>query len=269
MTVMKFDPARFAGTNLDEDVLEELLKEAHRRLDRELRLIRRPPAALGITRSPLGDLLVATSDRGIVLNHYVGDAGDIAAIIARLRSYFDLVEDRGPAKEVGEQVRRYLAGEATALDRKIDLTLASTAFHKKVLTALMAVPRGAVLSYQALGAAVGAANASRAIGNAMHNNPVPVYVPCHRVIASGGGIGGYGGGIARKLRLLRAEGFAVKEPASRLGGDAVWGDRQTRVYCRSGCVVASRAAAARMLLFANEQAARTAGMRPCRICSPV
>jgi len=266
---MKSDRAiRFASAGVDEGIVEELLKQARHRLERELKLIRRPDAALGIADSPLGDLLVAISDRGIVLNHYVRDAADIAATIARLRPHFDLVEDRAPARAVGEQVRRYLAGEITALDRKVDLTLASTAFHKKVLTALMAVPRGAVVSYQALGSAVGAANAPRAIGNAMHNNPVPVYVPCHRVIASGGGIGGYGGGIARKLRLLRAEGFAVSDDATRIARDAVWGHRATRIYCKPGCRAAARANAAAVLLFANAQAAQQAGMRPCRICSP-
>jgi methylated-DNA-[protein]-cysteine S-methyltransferase len=266
---MKIDDlVKSAAAEFSEEVLEQTLRSAREKVSRELRLIRRPDAAVGIAESPLGDLLVAISGRGIALNHYVRGADDIEATIAHLRPYFDLVEDRRLAHEVAAQVHRYLAGDAAALAYKIDLTLAATAFHKAVLTALMAVPRGAVLSYQALGAAIGSAHAARAIGNAMHNNPVPIYVPCHRVIASGGGIGGYGGGIARKLRLLRAEGFALEDSARRISGDAVWGHRRTHIYCKPGCSAAARANATQMLLFASPDQARNAGMRPCKMCKP-
>jgi methylated-DNA-[protein]-cysteine S-methyltransferase len=251
-----------------DEVIAELLHATRRAFDQALELLRRPQAALGVVKSPLGDLLVAATARGVALNHYVRDGADLAATIQRLRLYFDLVEDRRAAEEIGAEVRRYLAGDARALRHNVDLTLAHSAFHRKILTRLQAVPRGAVLSYRALGAAAGAAGAARAVGNAMHNNPVPIYVPCHRVIASDGGIGGYGGGLERKLQLLRAEGFAVDNPATRLSDTAVWGHRRTRIYCKRECPTVSRTDRAQVMFFAAPQLARQAGMRACKVCHP-
>jgi methylated-DNA-[protein]-cysteine S-methyltransferase len=249
-------------------MVEEILRDARRGLDRALERFRRPQAALGVVKSPLGDLLVAITSRGVVLNHYLRDAADLAAAIAQLRLHFDLVEDRRAAEEIGEELRRYVGGDGAALRHPVDLALAQSAFQKKVLTKLLAVPRGAVISYLALGAAAGAPHAARAVGNAMHNNPVPVYVPCHRVIASDGGIGGYGGGLPRKLQLLRAEGFALGDSAATIPADAVLGYRSTGIYCRRGCRAGARAHRTRLIFFAGPQHARKAGLRPCKLCRP-
>ena len=148
------------------------------------------------------------------------------------------------------------------------MTLAVSPFQKKVLHKLQEVPRGAVVSYQALGAAAGAPQGARAVGNAMHNNPVPIYVPCHRVIASNGRIGGYGGGIPRKLQLLRSEGFALAEAAVHLPDDVVWGHKGTKIYCRNTCPTAARVNRSRVSVFRRRREARQAGMRPCKICQP-
>lgn len=256
------------GREFGDDLIEELLRTTRRSFARALDRIRRPQAAMGVVKSPLGDLLVAASSRGVVLNHYVRDSADLAATIADLRPHFDLVDDRSTAEEIGGEVRRYLAGDAGALRHKIDLSLAQTEFQKKVLARLLAVPRGAVLSYRALGAAAGSAKGARAVGNALHNNPVPVYVPCHRVIASDGGIGGYGGGLARKVQLLRAEGFAMGNADVDFSETAVWGNRGTKIYCRPQCHTTARTDRTRVLFFADSHLARRAGMRPCKLCRP-
>ena len=192
-------------------------------------------AAIGVVNSPLGDLLVALSERGIVLIHYLPGDDDLESTIAKLRLVLDPVEDRRSVKEVGTEIRRYLDGDADALRRNIDLSLAASPFQKKVLHKLREVPRGAVVSYQALGAAAGAPKGARAVGNALHNNPVPIYVPCHRVITSSGGIGGYGGGAARKVQLLRSEGFALGKADDKLPDSVVWGHKGTKIYCRTSC----------------------------------
>jgi methylated-DNA-[protein]-cysteine S-methyltransferase len=181
---------------------------------------------------------------------------------------FDPVEDQQTVREVGEEVSRYVAGDAKALRQHVDLTLAGNAFQKKVLDGLQTVPRGAVVSYQALGAAVGSAKAARAVGNALHNNPVPIYVPCHRVIASDGRIGGYVGGDARKLQLLRSEGFAVDGDTASISNTTVWGHRGTRMYCKPGCRIAVHGDRARIVFFANAEEAQRTGMRPCKVCRP-
>lgn len=257
-----------SGGALENEALDELLRKARRQVDSALKRVRRPETAIGVVKSPLGDLLVAMTDQGIVLNHYVVNHGDLAAIIEKVRLQLDLVEDPRAVKEVGAEIRRYLAGEEKALHQSIDLSLAASPFQQKVLRKLQEIPRGAVVSYQALGAAAGAPRGARAVGNAMHNNPVPIYVPCHRVIASDGGLGGYGGGAGRKLQLLRSEGFALRDGDVKLPDNSMWGHRGTKIYCRTDCRTAVRVDRSRILIFAAAQDARHAGLRPCKVCRP-
>jgi len=256
------------GSDFADEVVETLLRRSRGRITTVLKRIRRPEAAVGVVTSSLGDLLVAMSRRGVALAHYVHDDRDIAATLANLRLQFDPVEDQRTVRAVGKEVSHYVAGDAKALRQHVDLTLAVNAFQKKVLDGLQAVPRGAVVSYHALGAAVGSAKAARAVGNALHNNPVPIYVPCHRVITADGRIGGYVGGDARKLQLLCSEGFALDGDTASISNTTVWGHRGTRMYCKPGCRIAAHGDRARIVFFANPEEARRAGMRPCKICRP-
>jgi len=256
------------GGPLKEDEIDALLRHSRGRFDHALKHVRRPEAAVGIVKSPLGDLLVAMTSRGIVCNHYLVDSDDLAATIADLRLELDLVDDRRSIHAVGEEIRRYLSGEAKTLRQRVNLMLVATPFQRKVLHQLQEVPRGSVVSYGALGAAIGAPKGARAVGNALHNNPVPIYVPCHRVIASGGRIGGYGGGLARKLKLLRSEGFALRGEAVSLPDAVVRGNKGTRIYCRPNCRAARGGEGSRILFFADAGHARQAGMRPCKLCQP-
>ena len=265
---MKLEKLIDGSNERNEQAIEELLRRSHRRLDHALKAMRRPEAAVGVVNSSLGDLLVALSGRGIVLVHYLLGGDDLESAIAKLRLALDPVEDRSKIKEVGAEIRRYLAGAADALRRDADLTLAPTPFQKKILHKLQEVPRGAVVSYQALGAAAGVPKGARAVGNALHNNPVPIYVPCHRVITSSGGIGGYGGGTARKVRLLRSEGFALDNTGDRLPDSVIWGHKGTKIYCRTNCRTTARVNRAAILFFADPGEAKQAGLRPCKICRP-
>jgi len=256
------------GTEMGDEVVEALLRHSRAKVTTALKRMRRPEAAVGVVTSSLGDLLVAMSSSGVALTHYVHDNRDIAATLADLRLQFDPVEDQRTVKEVGKEVSRYVAGDAKALRQHVDLTLAGNAFQKKILDGLQTVPRGAVVSYQALGAAVGAAKAARAVGNALHDNPVPIYIPCHRVIASDGRLGGYVGGAARKLQLLRSEGFAVDSDTANMSGTTVWGHNGTKMYCKPDCRIAARGDRARLVFFASPEEARRAGMRACKVCRP-
>ena len=257
-----------AGGEFKDEALDALLRAARRRVDRAMKHVRRLQAAVGVVQSPLGELLVAVTGRGIVLNHYLLNGGDLAATIENVRPQLDLVEDPSTVKQIGEEIRRYLAGEAKALRQNIDLILATSPFQQKVLRKLQEVPRGAVVSYQGLGAAAGAPKGARAVGNAMHHNPVPIYVPCHRVIASDGGLGGYGGGAGRKLQLLRSEGFALGNGDVKLPHSSVWGHRGSKIYCRANCRTTARVDRGRVWFFAGPDHARHAGFRPCKICRP-
>ena len=103
----------------------------------------------------------------------------------------------------------YLAGQGTALDLPIDPTALPGGFAGRVLAATAAVPRGRTTSYREVAEAAGSPNAARAAGQALGANPLAVVVPCHRVLASDGGLGGYTGGLERKRALLALEGVTV------------------------------------------------------------
>ncbi len=106
-------------------------------------------------------------------------------------------------------IRRYLGGEAVDLDA-IALDLVGTAFQRRVWAELRRIPRGRVVSYAEIAQRIGVPRATRAVGAANGANPIPIVVPCHRVVETGGGLGGYSGGLERKKALLGLEGVAVQ-----------------------------------------------------------
>jgi methylated-DNA-[protein]-cysteine S-methyltransferase len=108
------------------------------------------------------------------------------------------------AVQAEREIREYLAGRRREFTVPID-TAALPPFHKKVLLAARKIPFGQTETYAALAARVGSPHAARAVGQAMARNPLALVLPCHRVVATGGGLGGYGGGLDLKRRLLALE----------------------------------------------------------------
>jgi methylated-DNA-[protein]-cysteine S-methyltransferase len=115
----------------------------------------------------------------------------------------DATDPPAPLADAVTQLEEYFAGERTEFDLLLELS--GTPFQRQVWLALTNIPYGSTVSYAKLAAMVGRPRAFRAVGQANGSNPVPIVLPCHRVVASGGGIGGYGGGIEMKRRLLALE----------------------------------------------------------------
>jgi methylated-DNA-[protein]-cysteine S-methyltransferase len=161
--------------------------------------------AYGILDSPLGPLTVMVTPRGLVRLSY-GDE----AIEAQLDELAERVSPRIlEAPERTDAVRRqldeYFEGERHEFDVPLDWRLVR-GFAGEVLRATARIPFGHVSSYREIATDAGSPNAYRAAGNALGSNPIPIVVPCHRVLHSGGGLGGYTGGLERKEYLLRLEG---------------------------------------------------------------
>jgi methylated-DNA-[protein]-cysteine S-methyltransferase len=116
----------------------------------------------------------------------------------------DLKADRSLGGAV-EALRRYFEGDIRALDR-LEVDVAGTPFQRKVWTALRGIPVGSTTGYGMLARKIGAPGAARAVGLANGRNPVAIVIPCHRVVAHDGTLGGYGGGLRRKEWLLQHEG---------------------------------------------------------------
>lgn len=144
-----------------------------------------------------------------------------------------------------------------------------TEFERGVLETLTKVPRGEVRSYAWLARQAGRPRAIRAVGNVMARNPVPLIVPCHRVVPSGGGVGKYGFGSEMKRQLLEREGVAVDEldELARRGVRYI-GSKTTKIFCFPTCRDAKRIRKENRVGFRNEDDADAKGFRPCLRCRP-
>jgi methylated-DNA-[protein]-cysteine S-methyltransferase len=161
--------------------------------------------AYGTYDSPLGPLTVFVTPRGLVRLSYPGEPVD-----DQLDELATLISPRVmAAPERTDDVRRqlddYFGGTRRDFELPIDWRLLR-GFRADVLRATSRIPFGSVISYRDVAAAAGSPNAYRAAGNALGSNPIPIVVPCHRVVHAGGGLGGYTGGLERKQFLLRLEG---------------------------------------------------------------
>jgi len=107
-----------------------------------------------------------------------------------------------------ELMQRAASGEDVRVDGQVKI-IGGTAFQRDVWKALLAIPHGVTISYGELARRVGRPDAARAVGQAVGSNPVPILIPCHRVVASDGTLGGFGGGLPMKQALLRQEGVAL------------------------------------------------------------
>ena len=154
----------------------------------------------------LGTVWIAWTDRGLALldwaDHYDEPPYDGVRIYKRIPRQF--------SKPLGD----YAKGRAVDPAQEVEVDLDGTKFQMEVWKALRRVPRGRVRTYSGIAADIGRPRAMRAVGMANNRNPVSIVVPCHRIVARGYGLGGYGGGLPRKRKLLLLEG--VKMDGDRL-----------------------------------------------------
>ena len=147
-------------------------------------------------KSPVGKLLVAGDEKGLHLINFPRNGKPSLP-------ESEWKENPKPLQEVMRQIEAYFAGKLKAFS--LDICLNVTPFQKKVLTALRRVPYGQTISYGELAKKIGNPKASRAVGQANARNPIPIVIPCHRVIGCSGKLTGFGGGIEVKQALLDLE----------------------------------------------------------------
>jgi methylated-DNA-[protein]-cysteine S-methyltransferase len=159
--------------------------------------------------SPLGPLMVAATPRGVVRVSYSQFRDDDAVLADLARRVSPRVLE-APARLDGarRELDEYFEGRRTEFDLPIDWTL-TRGFTTEVLRATAAVGFGETTTYAEVALAAGSPRAVRAAGNSLGSNPMPIVVPCHRVLRTGGALGGYTGGVERKEFLLRLEGVLV------------------------------------------------------------
>ncbi|MBI3185975.1 MAG: methylated-DNA--[protein]-cysteine S-methyltransferase [Myxococcales bacterium] len=161
------------------------------------------PIQLSRLDSPLGPLQLAVGERGLCALLFAASERPIRAFIQKV--FPGATVSRGGGGTISARVRCYFDGELSAIDR-LEVDPAGTPFQLEVWRALRRIPAGRTASYRELAASIGRPGATRAVGAANGANPIALVVPCHRVIASGGELGGYSAGLERKAWLLRHEG---------------------------------------------------------------
>jgi methylated-DNA-[protein]-cysteine S-methyltransferase len=155
-----------------------------------------------IVDTPVGQLLIAATDRGLARIHFDPEGQEEA--LARV---FGTRILRSPIDEVRRELDEYFEGRRRDFDLPLDLRVVP--FNAEVLGELARVPYGTTTTYGALAAKVGRPRAARAVGTVMNRNPIPIVLPCHRVVGANGSLTGYAGGLDRKLRLLQLEGAII------------------------------------------------------------
>jgi methylated-DNA-[protein]-cysteine S-methyltransferase len=154
--------------------------------------------------TPVGSLLVGVSDRGLCRVQFDPNPDEELEKLAR-RFGPRVLRSPQAIDRVRRELDEYFAGRRHAFDLELDLRGAPE-FHQRVLAELGRVEYGHTTTYGALAALVGAPKAARAVGTVLNRNPVPIVLPCHRVVGASGSLTGYGGGLDRKEWLLRLEG---------------------------------------------------------------
>lgn len=218
--------------------------------------------------SVLGDLHVAFGPHGVTAVELAGDPGGFVATYAERFGRRVVPLERAP-----EAIERHLdrAIEDGRPGRlPVDLGRL-TAFQAEVLRAAATIPRGEVRPYGWIAKEIGKPGAVRAVGSALASNPVPVIIPCHRVVRSDGHLGEYSlGATENKRTLLEYEGLdatGFERLASR--GIRFVGSDTTGVFCHPTCRDARRITDPHRVAFTSEDEARRAGYRPCKHCRPV
>jgi methylated-DNA-[protein]-cysteine S-methyltransferase len=161
--------------------------------------------------SPIGALVAATTERGLACLSYEDHHGGVDAVLDTLAARLSprIVEVPARLDDVRRELEEYFERRRTTFDLRIDWSLVSP-FGRRVLAATAAIPFGEVSTYAKIAERAGSPKAARATGNALGSNPMPIVLPCHRVLHSGGrDIGRYTGGAHRKEALLRLEGVLL------------------------------------------------------------
>lgn len=238
-------------------------------LESRLADIRSRVISYGIFSSPLGKMLIARSELGVSLVRYIESEGAARAQLARLAGG-EAVEDKAAVEGTYRELLDYLQARGTRLSWPLDLRWAGSEFQRRVLAATAQLPYGAVTSYAGIARRIGAPASVRAVAQALRHNPIPIAIPCHRVIGSGGELTGYAGRrIGLKERLLSLEGVPVGHRAHRIerGHMYVLYEGYTE-YCLPTCGSLATEPMAQLTLFGTRRHAESVGLTPCGSCRP-
>jgi O-6-methylguanine DNA methyltransferase len=247
------------------------LQEARRALDQLLPGASRPRLALDVWHSPVGDIRIGKTERGVVLAEFVRPGGDDAAVTS-LRGEFTIESGGQEIAELSRKLEEYFSGKRRSLDWVVDDTLMRSDFQREVLRATAEVPYGTVVTYLGIAEVIGQPKAVRAVAQALRHNPVPIQIPCHRVIGSDGSLTGYAGNLVDiKKQILAVEGIPVVETTKGLTvpkAQMYVGWRRDHCFCRPDCPSLKDQPAGDRAFIPSRSRAGEMGYVPCDVCRP-
>jgi len=266
---MNYEESQRSSKEVNEEHVTGLLGDAASRLrlrgapDESVeRMLARGTDRLFSCDSPLGEVYVGVSERGVRL---VGKHASPEGFARRYREHFGRILSWGQdehTRRLAQRVAGALAGEKVEVPADLSGT---TDFQRQVLEVVKGIPRGEVRPYAWVAREADSPKASRAVGTVMANNPVPLLVPCHRVVRNDGTTGSYAFGAEEKVRLLEGEGVSVGE----LADSPYLATLTTGIFCHTTCRNARRIKPENRRRFRSAKAATNAGFRPCKACRPV
>ncbi len=242
---------------------------ARKRLEASLHDLRHRIMTYRIFPSPLGQILIAQSEQGVSLVEYLGSRTDVRhSRLAQARGV-EAVEDGADVEVLYRELMEYLEGKRTRLEWPLDLRLVRSDFHRHVLSATAEIPYGAVTSYAGLACQVGRPTAARAVAQALRWNPLPIVIPCHRVIGTSGALTGYAGDkIGLKQQLLTTEGIRTEKTAVPRHSMYISIPNET-FYCLPSCSwIPSAEHPHRFIFFGTRERAEASGRAACGDCRP-
>ena len=254
-------------------VAAESMAHSREALESRLADLRSRLVSYRIFPSPLGHILIGRSELGVSLVEYLGDGTDLGASRLSRAAGVEAQEDGAEIEALYRELLEYLKGDRTRLEWPLDLRLARSDFHRHVLRATAAVPYGAVTSYAGIASEIGKPAATRAVAQALRWNPLPIVVPCHRIIGTSGALTGYAGNqTGLKQRLLAVEGIhaAGARGDSRVARDALYHyeRNEQHEYCLPTCGDIAQRPIGRVTLLASRDVAGSLGLVPCTACRP-
>ena len=255
-------PAPAAGEARAREGLESRLADLRSRL-----------VSYRVFPSPLGHVLIARSEHGVSLVEYLHGHSDVKwSRLARIAGV-EIQEDGAEIETLYRELLEYLRGDRTRLEWPLDLRLAKSDFHRAVLRATAAIPYGAVTSYAGIAAELGRPSATRAVAQALRWNPLPIVVPCHRIIGTSGALTGYSGDkVGLKQQLLAVEGIQAKgkRSDSHVARNTLYHYERNdqHEYCLPTCGDIARRPIGPVTLLASRELAGSLGLVPCTACRP-
>ncbi len=268
----------FQGVNDALAVLREApssgggLARSREHLEARLTDLRGRLLVYGVFTSSLGNILIARSESGLALVEYLEQGTSLRASRLSHEPGVEVAEGQRDLEPVYRDLLEYLHGRRKRFEWPLDLRLVRSDFQRMVLQATAAVPYGAVIPYAGIAQGMGKESATRAVAQALRWNPLPIVIPCHRVIGMSGALTGYAGHkVGLKQKLLSLEGVPVGKRAGVLSitPETMYflypGERE---YCLPTCPSFERQPPAPLTRFASREAAESVGLAPCTTCRP-